>query len=103
MLSHQRDMDAAKRLNKTALKLAGQTPQRVTTDGHHSYVRAIRETLGEEVSHRCNPYLTNRIEQDHRGIKQRYYPLRELGSFEAASRFCTQCFQLFTFAQEISH
>jgi transposase-like protein len=31
----------------------------------------IRETLGEEVNHRCNPYLNNRIEQDHRGIKQR--------------------------------
>jgi len=29
------------------------------------------------------------IEQDHRGIKQRYYPMRGFGSFEAASRFCT--------------
>jgi transposase-like protein len=81
-------MDAAKRFFKAALEVAGQTPERVTTDGHDSYPRAIRETLGEEVSHRCKPYLNNRIEQDHCGIKQRYYPMRGFGSLEAASRFC---------------
>ena len=41
-----------------------------------------------EVVHRCNPYLNNRVEQDHRGIKQRYYPMRGFGTFDAASRFC---------------
>ncbi len=60
----------------------------MTTDAHTSYPRAIRETLGEEVEHRCNQYLNNRLEQDHRGIKQRYYPMRGFGSFEAANRFC---------------
>ncbi len=70
------------------MDLAGQAPEQVTTDGHDSYPRAIRETLGEEVRHRCNPYLNNRIEQDHRGIKQRYYPMCGFGSFGAASRFC---------------
>jgi len=29
------------------------------------------------------------MEQDHRGVKQRYYPMRGFGSFEAAARFCT--------------
>jgi transposase-like protein len=33
--------------------------------------------------------MNNRIEQDHRGIKQRYYPMRGFGSFAAAARFCT--------------
>jgi len=28
------------------------------------------------------------MEQDHRGIKQRYYPMRGFGSFDAAARFC---------------
>jgi putative transposase len=60
----------------------------VTTDGHDSYPRAIRETLGEEVIHRCNTYLNNRIEQDHRGVKQRYYPMRGFGNVDAAGRFC---------------
>jgi len=32
--------------------------------------------------------MNNRMEQDHRGIKQRYYPMRGFGSFDAAARFC---------------
>jgi hypothetical protein len=60
----------------------------VTTDGHDSYPRAIRQTLGSQVIHRCNRYLNNRIEQDHRGIKQRYYPMRGFGNVESAARFC---------------
>ncbi len=88
LLSEHRDMDAAKRFFKAALEIAEQAPERVTTDGHDSYPRAIRETLGEAVTHRCNPYLNNRIEQDHRGVKQRYYPMRGFGNFDAAARFC---------------
>ncbi len=76
MLSEHRDMEAAKRFFTSALAVAERVPEKVTTDGHDSYPRAIRETLGEDVTHRCNPYLNNRIEQDHRGIKQRYYPMR---------------------------
>ncbi len=88
MLSEHRDMDAAKRFFQGALEVAGAAPERVTTDGHDSYPRAIRETLGEDVTHRCNPYLNNRIEQDHRGVKQRYYPLRGFGNGDSAKRFC---------------
>ncbi len=88
MLSETRDMDAAQRFFRQARIVTGQVPTRVTTDGHTSYPRAIRETLGETIEHRCNQYLNNRIEQDHRAIKQRYYPMRGFGSFEAASRFC---------------
>ena len=32
--------------------------------------------------------LNDLIEQDHRGIKQRYGPMKEFKSFESASRFC---------------
>lgn len=88
MLSERRDMPAAKRFFKATLEVAEQVPECVTTDGHDAYPRAIRETLGEEVLHRCNPYLNNRIEQDHRGVKQRYYPMRGFGSFDSAKRFC---------------
>jgi putative transposase len=88
MLSQTRDMEAAQRFFRQARVVAGQLPTRVTTDGHTSYPRAIREILGEAVEHRCNQYLNNLMEQDHRGIKQRYYPMRGFGSFEAADRFC---------------
>jgi putative transposase len=87
-LSEKRDMEAAKGFFKQALAVVGHAPERITTDGHDSYPRAIRETLGSPVVHRCNPYLNNRLEQDHRGIKQRYYPMRGFGSFTSASRFC---------------
>jgi transposase-like protein len=88
-LSEKRDMDAAKRFFTQALAVVGHIPASVTTDGHRSYPRAIRETLGNEVVHRTNVYLNNRIEQDHRGIKQRYYPMRGFGSFASAARFCS--------------
>ena len=87
-LSEKRDMEAAKRFFKQAVAVVGHAPERVTTDGHDSYPRAIRETLGSDVLHRTNRYLNNRVEQDHRGIKQRYYPMRGFGSVASASRFC---------------
>jgi len=89
MLSKTRDMNAAKTFFACALKTVGQVLEKVTTDGHDSYPRAVRETLGPDVSHRTSRYMNNRIEQDHRGIKQRYYPMRGFGSFDAAARFCT--------------
>lgn len=72
-LSEKRDMDAAKQFFAQALAVVGHAPETVPTDGHRSSPRAVRETLGYEVAHRTNGYLNNRIEQDHRGIKQRYY------------------------------
>lgn len=89
MLSEHRDMDAAKRFFTQAREVVGHGPTRVTTDGHDAYPRAIRKMLGRKVEHRTNKYLNNRLEQDHRGIKQRYYPMRGIGSFASASRFCS--------------
>jgi uncharacterized damage-inducible protein DinB len=39
----------------------------------------------------CSNHHDNRIEQDHRGIKGRYGPMRDFKSHESASRFC-RCF-----------
>ncbi len=87
-LSATRDMAAAQQFFRQAVATVGHLPERVTTDGHDAYPRAIRETLGDQVTHRCSRYLNNRVEQDHRAIKQRSYPLRGFGSFAAAARFC---------------
>ena len=46
MLSATRDMSAARRFFRSARSVAGFVPDRVTTDGHNSYPRAIRSTLG---------------------------------------------------------
>ncbi len=88
MLSEKRNMEAAQRFFKQAVEVVGHIPDQVTTDGHASYPRAIRETMSSNVQHRTNKYLNNRLEQDHRGIKQRYYPMLGFGSFKAAARFC---------------
>jgi putative transposase len=66
----------------------GQSPLKVTTDGHDSYPRVVKEVLGETVEHRLNQYLNNRIEQDHRSIKQRYYPMKGFSDFDSSARFC---------------
>ena len=70
------------------MSAAGTIPDRVTTDGHGSYPRAIRSTLGRRVEHRTNAYLNNRLEQDHRGIKGRIRCMRGFKSFGSAAQFC---------------
>ncbi len=87
-LSETRDMAAAKAFFQSARTFTGITPARVTTDVHDSYRRAIRTELGEAVRHRTNQYLNNRIEQDHRGIKGRYQPMRGFKDSSSAGRFC---------------
>src|SRR6201993_3735046 len=76
LFSERRDRKAARAFFRSAKAVTGITPARVTTDGHDSYPRAIRTELGEAVRHRTNQHLNNRIEQDHRGIKGRYQPMR---------------------------
>ena len=71
MLSLYRDMDAAKRFFAQSVEVVGHAPVHVTTDGHDAYPRAIRETLGPEVIHRCSRYKNTVIEQDHQSIKGR--------------------------------
>ena len=87
LLSATRDMNAAQRFFRSARCMVNSAPKQVTTDGHDSYPRAIRETLGPKVKHRCSAYMNRRIERDHRGIKQRYYPMLGFGAFRSAQRF----------------
>ncbi len=58
MLSEHRDMEGAKRFFRTALEVAEQAPERVTTDGHDSYPRAIRETLAQPSGIAATPTST---------------------------------------------
>ena len=73
-LSEKRDMEAAQMFFKQALAVVGRAPERVITDGHASYPRAVRETLGDQVLHRTNTYLNNRLEQDHRARQATILP-----------------------------
>ena len=88
MLSERRDMQAAKAFFRSARATMGFRPDRVTTDGHGSYPRAIRSVLGKTVRHRTSAYMNNRLEQDHRGIKGRIRCMRGFKSHDAAHCFC---------------
>jgi putative transposase len=88
MLSEHRDIAAAQAFFRSAKAATGITPERVTTDGHGSYPRAIRSTLGRRVVHRTSAYKDNGLEQDHRGVKGRTRCMRGFKSFVAAERFC---------------
>jgi putative transposase len=88
MLSEHRDMAAAQAFFRSARSATGIVPDKVTTDGHGSYPRAIHSTLGKRVAHRTNAYRNNGLEQDHRGIKGRIRCMRGVKSFASADRFC---------------
>ena len=81
-------MAAAKAFFRSARAVTGVTPDRVTTDGHDGYPRAIRTELGERVRHRTSRYLNNGLGQDHRGLKGRHRPMRGFQCPRAAARFC---------------
>ena len=86
MLSEHRDMAAAQAFFRSARAVTGVAPERVTTDGHRSYPRAIRTVLGRRVVHRTSAYKNNRLEQDHRGVKGRTRCMRGFKSFASHSR-----------------
>src|ERR687885_532339 len=88
LFSEQRDMAAAKAFFRSAKAVTGVTPERATTDGHDSSPRAIRPELGKGVRPRTSRYLNNRLEQDHRGLKGRYRPMRGSKCPRSAARFC---------------
>lgn len=88
LFSETRGLAAAKAFFRSARAVTGVVSDRVTTDGHASYPGAAKAELGDHVTHRTNRYLNNHIEQDHRGIKQRYRPTLGFKRFDSAARFC---------------
>ena len=89
MLSEHRDTHAVRRFLRRLVDVAERKPERVTTDSHPPYRRAIRWILGRTVRHRCNRYLNTRTEQSQRAIKPRDDPMLGCGSFASAARCCS--------------
>ncbi len=91
MLSHRRDIEAAKRFFKKMLKHCREKPSTLTTDKHAPYTKAIKELkdeglLSQTLSHRQSKYLNNILEQDHRRIKRMTRPMLGFQSFRTANR-----------------
>ena len=75
LFSKVRDLKTTESFFKKAVETIGHKPEKVTTDGEVSYPKAINKVLGRTVEHRTNRFLNNRLEQDHRGVKQRIKPM----------------------------
>ena len=89
LLSERRDVAAAKRFFRNAIKNNG-IPRVVTLDAYAASHRAIAElksagTLPRRVRIRSSKYLNNVVEQDHRRIKQRIRPMLGFKRFDTAA------------------
>ena len=85
--SAHRDKHAARRFLRRLVDVAECTPQRIATDQHPPYRRAIRWILGRKVRHRCRQDWNTRTEHSHRAVQQRSDPMLGFGRFESAARF----------------
>lgn len=88
---------------RSAWTVTGVAPDRITTDGHDAYPHSIRHVFGERVTHRTNRYLNHQVEQDHRGIKQRYWPMGGFKQGKSAARFCRLFDEIRAFCRPQSH
>jgi transposase-like protein len=89
LLTQNRDIEAAKRFFTQAIE-KHTAPEKITLDGYaatHTAVRELKEShiLPINVLVRTSKYLNNLIEQDHRRVKQRVYPMLGFKRFENAA------------------
>ncbi len=89
LLSEKRDIAAAKRFFIKAIQ-NNEAPAKITLDGYEASHTAVAElkadgVLPESVEVRTSRYLNNLVEQDHRRVKQRYYPMLGFKSFSNAA------------------
>jgi transposase-like protein len=89
LLSEYRNIAAARQFFTQAIKQHS-APKIITLDGYPATHTAISELKTEEVLPQCtkvrtSKYLNNLIEQDHRRVKQRIYPMLGFKRFANAT------------------
>ena len=89
LLSEHRDIAAAKCFFIKAIG-SNDAPEKITLDGYQASHQAVVElkaegVLSAGVEVRTSKYVNNLIEQDHRRVKQRYYPMLGFKSFSNAA------------------
>jgi transposase-like protein len=88
-LSGKRGIAAAKRFFTRAIERHG-APERVTLDGYPATHSALAELKERGVSRprvrvRTSKYMNSLVEQDHRRVKQRLYPMLGFKNFGNAA------------------
>ena len=89
LLSEHRDLAAAQRFFRRAIERHG-APERITLDGYpatHSAVAELKKSgrLRPQTKVWTSKYLNNIVEQDHRRVKQRIYPMLGFEQFRNAA------------------
>jgi transposase-like protein len=89
LLTRHRNIAAAKQFFTQAIDRQG-LPEKITLDGYaatHTAVDELKESeiLPVNVCVRMSKYVNNLIEQDHRRVKQRVYPMLGFKRFENAT------------------
>jgi transposase-like protein len=84
-----RDIAAAERFFTRAIEQHG-TPEKITLDGYlatHAAVAELKRSgvLRPQTKVRTSKYLNNLVEQDHRRVKQRVYPMLGFKGFRNAA------------------
>jgi transposase-like protein len=88
LLTAHRDVAAARRLFERAIDLHD-VPASITIDKSGANTAAVRGLMAESgaaIELRRSKYLNNVVEQDHRAIKRRTWPMMGLKSFRSAVR-----------------
>jgi len=93
LLSEHRDVAAAKRFFTSAVEQHG-SPERITLDGYpatHAAVAELKKSglLRPQTKVWTSKYLNNLVEQDHRRVKQRIYPMLGFKNFFNATTTIT--------------
>jgi putative transposase len=87
-LSDTRDLAAAEAFFRSAWTVTGVTPDRITTDGHDAYPRAIRHVFGDGVTHRTNRYLNNHLEVVFTQLTKTHAFTPRMGRYDIADFDC---------------
>jgi hypothetical protein len=87
-LSETCDLATARAFFRSVRALCKRGPRCVTSDRHGSYPGALRLEFGPTVTHCTRRFANNRLEQDHRAIKQRVRSMQQFKRFDSAARFC---------------
>lgn len=88
VISDTRDQAVAEAFFKQAMKTTDVMPGQITTDKESALYPAINNIFGDKTKHRDSKYMNNRIEQNHRGIKSRYKPMKGFKDIWCAMIFC---------------
>ena len=91
LLTDRRDVAAAKRFFRRALRNENGMPRVVNVDKNPAYPRAMAELKADgTINRRCRlrqcKYLNNIVEQDHRNVKRRTWLAKGYGSLPTAWR-----------------